>query len=184
MAAEHRGLSAREQKVLEAVCETLVPSIPRSEDPGGFFAVGARQADTLDRAARLIESVPSPADRKRLKVLLRMLDNPIVNLLFAGKFAAFTALPVGDREAVLRGYSRSRIPLRRAGFQALKRLVHFAHYCWPVGRRHPAWEVNGYPTAARTLPPPSIHCRSSRLIAIPSSTATSWSRAPEPAAAW
>ena len=145
MADEHEGLSAREQKVLEAVCETLVPSIQRSEDPGGFFALGARQAGTFDRAARLIESVPSPADRNRLKLLLRMLDNPLVNLLFAGKFAAFTALPAVQREAVLRGYSRSRLTLRRAGFQALKRLVHVAHYCWPVGRRHPAWEATGYP---------------------------------------
>jgi long-chain-alcohol oxidase len=145
MVAQHGGLSERERGVLEAVCDTLVPSIPRTDDPGGFFAVGARQAGTIDRAARLIGNVPDPADRNRLKLLLRMLDNPVVNLLFAGKLAAFTALPAVDREAVLRGYSRSRIALRRAAFQALKRLVHVAHYCWPVGDGHPAWQVNGYP---------------------------------------
>jgi choline dehydrogenase-like flavoprotein len=145
MAAEHAGLSARERAVLEAVCDTLVPSIERAEDPGGFFITGARQAGTLDRAARLIEAIPAPGDRNRLKLLLRTLDNPVVNLLFAGKLAAFTALPAVEREAVLRGYSRSRIPLRRAGFQALKRLVLVAHYCWPVNGRHPAWQATAYP---------------------------------------
>jgi choline dehydrogenase-like flavoprotein len=49
------------------------------------------------------------------------------------------------REAVLRGFAHSHLALRRAGFQALKRLVHVAHYCWPVNGRHPAWDANGYP---------------------------------------
>lgn len=143
--AEPTGLSARERSVLEAVCETLIPSIARAPDPGGLFAVGAREAGTADRAAALIDRVPDPADRDRLRLLLRALDNPFVNLLFTGTFASFTSLPPPERERVLRSYSRSRIALRRAGFQALKRLVHVAHYCWPVNGRHPAWEANGYP---------------------------------------
>ena len=150
--AENPGLSARERAVLEAVCDTLIPSIERAEDPGGLFIFGARQAGTANRAAQLIGAVPDPADRNRLRLLLRTLDNPVVNLLFAGKLAAFTALLPVEREAVLRGYSRSRLALRRAGFQALKRLVHVAHYCWPVNGRHPAWEANGYPGP---LPEPS-----------------------------
>ncbi len=138
-----------ERAVLAAVCETLVPSISRTDDPVGFFATGAQQAGTIDRAVRLVGSVPDPKDRDRLKLLLRMLDNRFVNLLFAGRFAPFTAMRPGAREAVLRSYAHSHLALRRAGFQALKRLVHVAHYCWPVNGRHPAWDVNRYPGPLR-----------------------------------
>ncbi|MGE5760669.1 MAG: GMC family oxidoreductase N-terminal domain-containing protein, partial [Gemmatimonadota bacterium] len=141
------GLSLRERAVLDAVCETLLPSIPRTDDPAGFFASGARALGTLERAVRLIGSIPDPGDRDRLRLLLRMLDNPFVNLLFGGRFTRFTRMPASARETVLRGYAHSRIALRRAGFQALKRLVHVAHYCWPpsAGARHPAWDAAGYP---------------------------------------
>ena len=136
--------------MLAAVCETLVPSIARADDPGGIFATGARAGGhDRSRGTRLIGSVPDPRDRDRLKLLLRMLDNRLVNLLFAGRFAPFTAMRPGAREAVLRGYSRSHLALRRAGFQALKRLVHVAHYCWPVNGRHPAWDANRYPGPLR-----------------------------------
>ena len=143
------GLSPRERAVLDAVCETLLPAISRADDPAGFFAGGAQALGTPDRAVRLIGSVPDPGDRDRLRLLLRTLDNPLVNLLFAGRLARFTQMSAPARESVLRGYAHSRIALRRAGFQALKRLVHVAHYCWPPPRnrssRHPAWDANGYP---------------------------------------
>ena len=152
MVEANGSLSPREHAVLAAVCETLVPSIARADDPGGIFATGAQQAGTIDRAERLIGSVPDPRDRDRLKLLLRMLDNRLVNLLFAGRFAPFTAMRPVAREAVLRSYSRSLLALRRAGFQALKRLVHVAHYCWPVNGRHPAWDANRYPGPLREPP--------------------------------
>jgi hypothetical protein len=152
-------LSPRERAVLDAVCDTLLPSISRADDPAGFFAAGAQALGSVDRAVRLIGSVPNPGDRDRLRLLLRTLDNPLVNLLFTGRFTRFTAMRPPAREAVLRGYAHSRIALRRAGFQALKRLVHVAHYCWPRSSngRHPAWDANGYPgplpEPARVLDP-------------------------------
>jgi choline dehydrogenase-like flavoprotein len=155
------SLSERERAVLEAVCDTLVPSIPRSEDPGGCFAAGALRTGTVERAERLFAAVPDPENRDRLRFLLRMLDNPLVNLLFAGRPSTFRALRAVEREAVLRSYSRSRIALRRAGFQALKRLVHVAHYCWPANGHHPAWTANRYPgplpqPTATVQPLPSV----------------------------
>ena len=143
------ALSPRESAVLAAVCEALLPPIPRRDDPGGCFAAGARAVGTADRAERLIANIPDADSRKRLRLLLRILDLPLANLLFAGRRSRFTALSAEEREAVLRSYSRSRLALRRAGFQALKRLVHVAHYCWPVNGTHPAWAANGYPGPLR-----------------------------------
>jgi long-chain-alcohol oxidase len=152
MVDENGSLLPSERAVLAAVCETLVPSITRTPDPGAFFATGADQAGTVERAAGLIGAVPDPRARAQLKLLLRMLESRFVNLVFSGRFTAFTAMRPQRREAVLRGYARSHLALRRAGFQALKRLVHVAYYCWPVNGRHPAWDVNGYPGP---LPQPS-----------------------------
>ncbi|MBI2073375.1 MAG: GMC family oxidoreductase [Gemmatimonadetes bacterium] len=64
------------------------------------------------------------------------------------------AFPIREeRERVLQSWAFSTSALRRAGFQALKRLVHLAHYCWPQGdQSHAAWRAVGYPGP---LPVPS-----------------------------
>jgi choline dehydrogenase-like flavoprotein len=147
MSAEPRpsDLTGRQRQVLAAVCETLLPQIERDDDPGGFFATGAQQAGTAGRVERLIASLRDPRDRERLKMLLSILASPLANLALSGRPASFTSMAPGMREAVLRGWAHSRLPLRRAGFQALKRLAHVAYYGWPIDGSHPAWRAVGYP---------------------------------------
>jgi long-chain-alcohol oxidase len=153
MTADESVLSPVQRAVLEAVCDTLLPSLSQADDPAGLFAAGASQAGTARRAEELIGVIPDPGDRRRLRLLLDTLENPFVNLLFSGRFRRFTTLSLTERESILRGYSVSSLALRRAGFQALKRLIHVAYYCWPVGEgRHPAWTANRYPGP---LPPPA-----------------------------
>lgn len=139
-------LSPRQRAVLTAVCDTLLPSFDVAHDPAGFYRTGARDSDVVARAESLIGALRDPKDLGRLRFLLDVLENPFANLVFAGRFRAFTRLDAVARERLLQGFAHSRLALRRAGFQALKRLVHVAFYCWPVkDGRHPAWEQNGYP---------------------------------------
>ena len=139
-------LSSRQRQALLAVCETLLPSFDVPNDTAGFYATGASGTGTDARAEQLIGALRDPLDLARLRLLLDTLENPFVNLFFAGRFARFSQLAVPDRERILQNYAHSRIALRRAGFQALKRLVHVAFYCWPVkDGRHPAWDHNAYP---------------------------------------
>src|SRR5581483_4826556 len=94
-----------------------------------------------------------PGDRGRLGLLLSLLDSRVVNLLSSGRPKSLIALAIPEREAVLRGWANSRLELRRAGFQALKRLAHVAYYCWPTrDGAPPAWRAAGYPGP---LPHPS-----------------------------
>jgi len=147
-------LTSTQQAVLAAVCDTLLPELPPADDPQGLFATGARTAHTAERAARLIASLPDSLDRTRLRALLSTLHSRVGNLLLAGRFASFESLPLAAREGVLRGWADSRVPLRRAGFQALKRLAHVAYYCWPSeDGSHPVWRAAGYPGP---LPAPAI----------------------------
>jgi len=142
--------------VLEAVCDAFLPSLPHPDDPHGLFATGARAAGTAARAERLIAALADPLDRTRLRLLLTALGSPLASALFGGPFASFPDLSLEAREAALRAWSVSRLAPRRAGFQALKRLVHVAHYCWPLpGGSHPAWRAVGYP-GPLPLPPPAV----------------------------
>lgn len=137
-----RVLAPRQRRVLAAVCETFQPS------------AGAEAGALLERVIGLIGSLPDPGDRRRLRLLLDVLGSPFVNLALAGRFAAFDALDAEGRVAALRGWANSRFQLRRAGFQALKRLVNVAWYAWPVAEgSHPAWRAAGYPGPLPPLPP-------------------------------
>jgi choline dehydrogenase-like flavoprotein len=152
--------------VLAAVCETLLPELGRDADPAGLFAVGARSAGTASRVEQLIASLQDPLDRFRLGLLLTGLGSAAANGLLTGRFRSLAAMDAPAREATLRSYANSALPLRRAGFQALKRLTHVAYYCWPVagagsGATHPAWRAAGYPgplpqPAAAVAPLPTL----------------------------
>src|SRR5213079_450926 len=104
-------------------------------------------ADLGDRVALRIASLPRPAERAELDLLLRLLDVAAVNLLLSGIPKSFTRMSAGERERCLRGWATSRIPQRRKAFQALKRLTTVTHYTTPgVGR------AIGYP--GPLSPPP------------------------------
>jgi len=138
-------LTPRERAVLAAVCDTFQP-------PDG----ASDRGQLLERVVGLIGSLPNLDDRLRLKQLLGALGSPFVNLVLAGRFARFDRLDLDGRVAVMRGWADSRIQLRRAGFQALKRLVNVAYYSWPMADgSHPAWRAAGYPGPLPPLVPPS-----------------------------
>ena len=146
-------LSGRQRSVLAAICDTLVASVPRADDPHGFYAASHEGSGLEGRVERLIGMLADPRDRSRLKLLLEALSSRAVNLATSGRFQPFDALEPAAREAVLRDWAESGIQLRRAGFQALKRLVHVGYYAWPAdGLSHPAWRATGY---QGPLPAPS-----------------------------
>ncbi len=149
----HAVLSGRERRVLAAVCDTLLPPLASEDDPHGAFATGAAETGTAGRVERLIKSLRDPDNRRAIRLVLTVLESRITNVTTAGRFARFTALDREGREAVLRSWALSRVPLRRAAFQALKRLAHVAYLTWPArDGSHPVWQAAGYPGP---LPPPS-----------------------------
>jgi long-chain-alcohol oxidase len=132
--------------VVRAVCDALLPSIAREVDPHGYYATGGLAAGTPLRVEQMLERLANPHDRARLKMLLDALDSSIANAMQGGGFRSFADMAPEARETMLRGWAHSRIALKRAGFQALKRLCHFAYFCWPMADgSHPAWRAVGYP---------------------------------------
>ncbi len=131
-------LTAKRRAVLAAVCDTFVPGWNEdgpAADPG-----------LLDRAAGMIANVEDPDARFQLGMLLDTLGSGLRNLLLGSGPRAITSLPLEGRVALLRGWSESAITLKRAGFQALKRLVLVSHYAFPTcDGTHPSWRAAGYP---------------------------------------
>ena len=154
---EPQVLSGRQRAVLAAICDTLVAGVPRTDDPHGFFAASHEGTGLLARVERLIGMLADPRDRLRLKALLEALGSPLANLATTGRLQGFGSMPPAAREAVLRDWAESRIQLRRAGFQALKRLVHVGYYAWPAeDGSHPAWRQTGYPGPLAPPPRPAF----------------------------
>jgi choline dehydrogenase-like flavoprotein len=138
-------LTDRERAVLASLCDTFVPALEAAEDPHGFFADHAGPA-TLERVERMIGRLGDSRARGQLRLLLAVLDSALANLLTAGRPWSFTRMSRASRERLLLSWARSPLQLRRAGFQALKRLILVAHYGWPSGDGpHPAWRQVGYP---------------------------------------
>ena len=99
---------------LDAICET--------------FAPGAVEQGVPDAVLDAIEHDLSRRERRRLQLLLRTW------------LPGYSRLPQSRREAVLRGWRDSPVPLMRTGFQALRKAALAFAYMLP-GR----WEEIGYP---------------------------------------
>jgi choline dehydrogenase-like flavoprotein len=114
----------RQQRALAAICDTFAPESATRGAPEAILDVVAAN--------------PRASERAQVGLLLS---------LFA--LRRFDALPQERREAALRGWGDSRIPQRRAAFQALRKgALHFdAVLPGRDGGPSPVYEASGYPGA-------------------------------------
>jgi choline dehydrogenase-like flavoprotein len=99
-----------------------------------------------DALAGLVARNPRAPERKQLQTLLGLWDNPALGLLGGGGFKRFSAMAPEEREAVLLSWGESRLPQRRAVFQALRKgsLLFYYMLPGPGSERNPAWDAIGY----------------------------------------
>jgi long-chain-alcohol oxidase len=133
-------LSARQRAALEAICDSFCPAgdgLPAANDLG--------VADALVGAVRLN---PRMAERRELQLLLSVWDSkPVTALLGGAGWRRFSELAAEQRERVLLAWGESRVPQRRAAFQALRKGSLIFYWALPGcdGAPNPAWEAVGYP---------------------------------------
>jgi choline dehydrogenase-like flavoprotein len=143
-------LSPRELGILRLVCESLYPSPP--PEPEAEASLLPHSASDLGVAEGFAEAMQRMDGRSRaeLRLLLRLLDTPLLPALLLRRPASFTRLGSEERERLLRAMGNSALPTVRSAFQALKRLSAFLFLALPGEEgENPAWEVIGY------RPPPS-----------------------------
>jgi choline dehydrogenase-like flavoprotein len=138
-------LSPRQRAALENICETFCPS-----EPG---LAGPSELGVPDAIVAAI-SAARPAEQQQLGTLLSLWDSRVMGAVGGGGFSRFSAMPRGQREQLLLTWADSRLPQRRAVFQALRKAALLFYYMVPArdGGRNPVWDAIGYDGPLGELP--------------------------------
>src|SRR5512135_131982 len=112
-------LSDAQGAVLTAVCDTVVPSLPRERDPDGLWGRKASDLGVDLGAAQLISEIPDPELRGGLLQLLDALGGQ-----------GIARASQASREQILRNAAWSD-PRAAAGVAALIGMTLFLHYGAP-----------------------------------------------------
>jgi long-chain-alcohol oxidase len=147
------ALSPRARAALDAICDTFVP--------GGEGLPSATEFGVPDALLGLVARNPRAAERRQVSQLLGLWDTRLLAAIGGGGLRRFTSLTQPQRERVLLGWADSRLPQRRAAFQALRKGTLLAYYGsgGPDGDRNPVWDAIGYPGPLgrpENPPPPGI----------------------------
>lgn len=129
-----------ELATLRALASTFVPAA-NAERVAGIAA------DALVRAV-------DPSQFVQLRLVLRLLEQPLANLATGAGFAAFRDMDAARRERLLLRWARSPLLLRRSGVHAFRKLLTFIAYADPGAPddRNPLPGSIGYATDDPPLP--------------------------------
>jgi choline dehydrogenase-like flavoprotein len=95
------------------------------------FTPAADGRQLAELATEALVRAADPAQVVQLRLVLRLLENPFVNLVTAGRFAGLSSMAVAERERLLLRWGRSPIALKRSAFQAFRKLLSFLAYAAP-----------------------------------------------------
>jgi choline dehydrogenase-like flavoprotein len=128
-------LSDAQRAILTAVCDTVVPSLPRDRDPEGHWGRKASDLGVDAGAAQLISEIPDPE-----------LQGGLLELIDALGAQGITRSSQESREQILRNVALSD-PRAAAGIGALINMTLFLHYGAPDPQtgQNPNWKTFGYP---------------------------------------
>ncbi len=145
-------LSSGERSTLEALCNAFLPSLPpESGDDPGLFAADAASRKVAQRIEDTL-GVLGEGERGRLRLFLKLLNQPLFIAFQSGRPSRFSALSPIDAARVLLSLGSSRIADLRSGFQAIRRLATFHYYSAYTGLSpDPVWSGIGY--SASSNPP-------------------------------
>lgn len=139
-------LSERQMAVLSAVCDTFIPALVVEGDPDGFYGRRASDLQIPVRIREVLEYASTAQDQEQVKMLLTLLDNPLVNSLWGGVYSSILDLSLEARTALLQDWANSALPLRRKAISALRRMAGFLYYTVTDERgQNPNWAAMGYP---------------------------------------
>lgn len=149
------SVAAAQLETLAQICDSLIPRLDQEPDPDGYWARAPRELDLARVVSAAIDALPVAQDRADLTRLIGLFDNPLANLLLCGRGQRFSALSAQARERYLLDWQHSRLPLKRQGFQALKRLAGFCYFAETGATGvNPNWTALQYP-GPRHAPPPA-----------------------------
>lgn len=135
------AFSESELATLRSLAQTFVPAADAAR-------VASIAADGLVRAV-------DPSQLVQLRLVLRVLEQPIANLATGAGFQAFRDMDAPSREALLLRWANSPLLLRRSGANAFRKLLTFIAYADPgaPGAPNHLQQSLGYERDDPPLPP-------------------------------
>ena len=132
-------LTPRQHRALCSICDTFLPAAP-----GWPSAVERGVPDALSAA---LDFNPRAVDRWEFLNLLDIWDSPLHPFLEVGHWSQFSELAEEHKHQVMLSWADSRLSLRRAAFQALRKAVGFLYVTLPnaAGELNRVWQNIGYP---------------------------------------
>src|SRR3954468_11426598 len=148
---EAAGLTEAQRGTLRAFCDTIVPSVPRADDPDGFWARKATDLAVDQGVEQIIATLPPELQRG----LAQLLD-----ALAEQQFAALSQL---SREQMLANITMANADAAQ-GVAALTGMTLFLYYSAPDPQtgQNPNWKTLGYPGPA--IPPVEVEKSISPLV--------------------
>ena len=134
-----RCFTPAEYSIVADVADRMLAGLPADQPTPEQVGV-ALKADAL-------MALSDPDTQKDFKQLLGLFDNALAGFLFDGRTAPFSALDAAAQDRALRAWRDSRLPLRRSGFQGLRRLCLAMYYSDP--RSYPSLGYPGPPLLVR-----------------------------------
>lgn len=160
-------LTQSEFATLEAICETLLPSLaaPAGSAPqvASYYQRSARDLGVALRLAEMLGR-DTPQVHHDLRQFLAMFRRAALSLLLVGAAKPFAELSQPEREQYLLWLANSPVGVLRKGFQGIKRLACMIFYTNTNAQGiNPNWEVLDYtpptppPAVAPAMQPTAIH---------------------------
>jgi long-chain-alcohol oxidase len=141
------ALASRRRQALVDICDTFVP--------GADGRPSASELGVADAFLALAEANLRAGEKNQLHALLSVWDTRGATLLGGGGLRRFGALSHEERERVLLSWCDSRLPRRRAAFQALRKAATSLAYILPgADGRNPTATAIGYPGPCGPVPDP------------------------------
>lgn len=122
-------LSSRQRATLDAAARIVVPHAF-----GGDGAAAGADTGLVARLEGRLATMPLELARDLARAL-DALDSRLAGALIAGTLTPFSRLAPDERSRAFEQWSRSRIPIARTVFQAVRRLVLLVHYVAPNVQR-------------------------------------------------
>ncbi|XP_002967201.2 long-chain-alcohol oxidase FAO4A [Selaginella moellendorffii] len=154
------SFSLRQMKVLDAICDTLVPSLPveaSKQDNSAkakFFELSASESGIVPEVAGMICAWTTAQQYFLIYIAFLMLSTRLGTLLLAGFSCVTTEFPfvqpfplleLGKREKILLNWSRSIFHKLQMLFKVVKCYTLFKFYSRADKKgRNPAWKAIGY----------------------------------------
>ena len=132
-------LTPRQHRALCSICDTFLPAAPRWPS--------AVERGVPDALAAALDFNPRAVDRWEFLNLLDLWDYSLHSFIEVGHWSQFSELAEENKHKVMLSWADSRLSLRRAVFQALRKAVGFLYVMLPgtMGEVNPVWANIGYP---------------------------------------